>query len=382
MNIAVISEKCGFFGGLEKYVFDTTKLLNKQFNCFAIFNEDANKKRQYSSVFIQAITTTDSDKALLFLSKNHIDIVMIHKIDSHLLSEISGIHKTIAVIHDHDYYCFRHHKYFPFSRKNCCYKQSLLRCSVCSMLLEKRGDKLELINPFNKLDRLNHIRKSDALIVLSNYMKENLTLNDVEESKIFTVHPFVESLNKNKCFSNKNRQLKLLFCSQMIRGKGLAELLSILTLVNIDYKLTILGTGNDTDRCKALAKKLNVTDKITFEGFTPEIEKYYSESDIVVFPSTWQEPFGLVGVEAFAHSKPVVAFDGGGVSEWLKNEYNGYLIQNGDYEGFAAALEDLHNDRPRLKQFSNNAYTSSLAYNKDMYVENMSRIFNTVSEQG
>jgi glycosyltransferase involved in cell wall biosynthesis len=50
-----------------------------------------------------------------------------------------------------------------------------------------------------------------------------------------------------------------------------------------------------------------------------------ARAGLVVVPSLWPEPFGLVGVEAAAHGVPVVAFDVGGVPEWLIDGVAGHL---------------------------------------------------------
>jgi glycosyltransferase involved in cell wall biosynthesis len=59
-----------------------------------------------------------------------------------------------------------------------------------------------------------------------------------------------------------------------------------------------------------------------------------------VVPSLWPEPFGLVGLEAARLSVPAVAFDVGGVTEWLKDGVNGFLAP-GDpptAQGLAGAI--------------------------------------------
>lgn len=59
---------------------------------------------------------------------------------------------------------------------------------------------------------------------------------------------------------------------------------------------------------------------------------------LVAVPSLWQEPFGMVGIEAMASGKPVVAFNVGGVSKWLAEGVNGYAVARGDIAGFARKM--------------------------------------------
>jgi glycosyltransferase involved in cell wall biosynthesis len=46
-----------------------------------------------------------------------------------------------------------------------------------------------------------------------------------------------------------------------------------------------------------------------------------------------------VGIEAMAYQKPVVAFDVGGISEWLKDRKTGYLVQSGDIRDLAEKID-------------------------------------------
>ena len=61
-------------------------------------------------------------------------------------------------------------------------------------------------------------------------------------------------------------------------------------------------------------------------------------------PSRWQEPFGLVGIEAAAHGLPIVAFDLDGIHEYVRNNVNGFLIPEYDVDGFIAAIDRLAAD--------------------------------------
>ncbi len=318
MNIGVISDKCGFFGGIERYIYSMTQLLNDQFNFYALFKEDASDASQYRSIFTDTLTTDSLSKGLRYFKERDIDLVIIHKADSKLFAMIHDNFKYISVIHDHDYYCFRHHKYFLHNRKNCSYKQSFLRCSACSLLIENRKGGKAILNPFEKIERLQTVLKSDAIVVLSQFMRDTIILNGCDSSKISVVHPFIAKREK-PVITQKSSTLQLLFASQIIRGKGLAKLISLLKNCSTPFHLTVVGKGSDEARCKEICTSFHLDENISFIGFTSNIEALYKKSDLIIFPSLWQEPFGLVGIEAFSYGKSVIAFDNGGVTEWLQN---------------------------------------------------------------
>ncbi len=75
-----------------------------------------------------------------------------------------------------------------------------------------------------------------------------------------------------------------------------------------------------------------------------------AQATILALPSSWPEPFGLVGLEAGALGIPAVAFDVGGVREWLRPGINGYLAAADPPRAstFADALVDALSDERRL----------------------------------
>jgi len=54
----------------------------------------------------------------------------------------------------------------------------------------------------------------------------------------------------------------------------------------------------------------------------------YAQCRVVAVPSVWPEPFGLTGLEAASFGKPVVAFDVGGIPQWLEDGQNGFLVES------------------------------------------------------
>ncbi len=77
-----------------------------------------------------------------------------------------------------------------------------------------------------------------------------------------------------------------------------------------------------------------------------QIQSYFSMSDVLVCPSVWNEPFGMVVVEAMASGVPVIAFDQGGPAEIITHGVDGWLVPPAEStQGLAAALAHLLDDR-------------------------------------
>jgi len=85
--------------------------------------------------------------------------------------------------------------------------------------------------------------------------------------------------------------------------------------------------------------------RILYVGYRSDIENIYCSADIVTVPSRWQEPFGLINIEAGAARRPVVASRVGGIPEVIRDGENGLLFDPDHPASFAAAIRQLVEDK-------------------------------------
>ena len=192
--------------------------------------------------------------------------------------------------------------------------------------------------------RLELLRKIPRVAVLSGFMRQNLIDNGFAPENVTVIPPPIEVPEQLPAGKESSPPV-LLFTGQLIRGKGVDQLLRALPLLRSDYRLVIAGEGNQRPELERLAASLKVADKVTFAGWVSDPERLYSTCDIAVLPFFWQEPFGLVGPEAMTRGLPVVAFRVGGVDEWLRDGETGIAVPPRDTAGFAAAVDRLLADR-------------------------------------
>jgi glycosyltransferase involved in cell wall biosynthesis len=88
--------------------------------------------------------------------------------------------------------------------------------------------------------------------------------------------------------------------------------------------------------------------RIRYVGYITQVENVYRTADIVVVPSRWQEPLGLINLEAGACRKPVVATRVGGIPEVVEDGVNGFLTEPGDIDALAEKVAALIAD-PNLR---------------------------------
>ena len=122
---------------------------------------------------------------------------------------------------------------------------------------------------------------------------------------------------------------------------------------------------------------------MTFKGFIPqtELQEYYREASVVLAPSVWPEPMGLVGLEAMRNGLPVVAFDAGGIRDWLTDGENGFLIPWMDLDLFAGKLNALLADKQLARDMGANGRARfERDYQFDEYITRLEGIFHRVTE--
>ena len=122
-------------------------------------------------------------------------------------------------------------------------------------------------------------------------------------------------------------------------------------------------------------------DKVIFKGFVSqaELKAYYQECSVVVMSSVWPEPFGAAGLEGMRYGLPVVAFDAGGIREWLTDGYNGFLVPWMDRTTFAGRVQHLlmHKDQAR-KMGERGRQMVTEEHDLNRYVELLDQTFHEV----
>lgn len=117
-----------------------------------------------------------------------------------------------------------------------------------------------------------------------------------------------------------------LYCGRLVPEKGVMELIS--AVIQTEYKLLIVGSGNfkrskQTRYIKEIQRmSKNYKDKIQFTGYIDNNKLYqiYQISQVVVLPSLCEDAAPLVAVEAQASGRPVIAFQSGGIPEYVSKE--------------------------------------------------------------
>lgn len=109
-----------------------------------------------------------------------------------------------------------------------------------------------------------------------------------------------------------------------------------------EYKLIIVSEGALRDDLAKQIENLKISNKVFLLGNIDNIYEYYLASDFFAI-SSFIEGFCLGAIEAMACGIPVVSTKTAGPDEYIKNGYNGYLMEGFSVEEMAETLEKMHN---------------------------------------
>ena len=304
----------------------------------------------------------------------------------HKWEEISSLEQLLAagvpairMVHDHDLHCLRSYRYHPLTRR-VCHRAMGARCVFLCLAPLKRNPKGPLpvrwASFFKKKRELALARQFDVSLVATRYMRDELLLNGVSSRRIEICAPVPAAAEPlESSFSERNL---LVFAGQLVRGKGVDVLLRALARVRGKFEVMILGDGNHRAKCEALCTKLGLGDRVTFKGFVPQndMRALYAEATAVMVSSVWPEPMGLVGIEAMRFGLPVVAFDAGGIKEWLRDGENGFLVPWMDTASYAGRLEELLADKAKAREMGRRGLErAEQDFAFDPYIDRLESLF-------
>ncbi len=192
-------------------------------------------------------------------------------------------------------------------------------------------------------------RAARAVIVGSVFMSRLLQRNAYSAESLHVLPPILipEPLPARR---DDRHSRTVFFAGRLTPEKGLRQLVQAMSLVQGDWQLVVAGDGEEEGPCKALAQDLGIGDRVTFAGWLGRdaVAEQLEFCACVVVPSLWPEPFGRTGPETFAHGKPVVAYDVGGIASWLEHGRNGLLVPPGNVSMLGNSISVLL-EHPELR---------------------------------
>lgn len=364
MKILYIHETMGSLGGAESNVLLTARMLAGRGHDIGLVyfhatgNGDETWRQVFNGQLHNACDYPDVEDTVRYIQDFSPEVVYVHKCqDAELLQWLveSGLY-LVRMVHDHDIYCMRGYRYNPITRHPC--EKKAGNCCVfpclANIVRDSRPDSpfpVKIQSFANHQRVLQLSRQFDLNFVVTEFMKSQLVLNGFKPEKIRIMPPVPKDSEVEQGVISDRENL-ILYIGQIIRGKGVDLFIKSLAQVRKPFRAIVAGDGRERIRCEKLARKLGLEDRVEFVGFVTQevIRSYCHRATTVVVPSVWPEPIATVGLEVLRYGLPVVAFDSGGISDWLRHGKNGFLVKRFDIRGLARSIDILLADKERARK--------------------------------
>lgn len=349
MRIAQLTQDWSLNGGVATYVRDLTEALAASgHEVLVVHAGDGDEHLPgvtvhsvsgFSEYRQDAIAVARADSVVARLSAFGPEVVHIQSNNNFLLeAAIRQRFSSVKTLHVYDF-CPTGNKFHHALQRPCRHPTSswcLLRMGYKRCVLDKRP------HVWWRLDRRAREANTKnavypALVVASDYVRQEAIASGYLDRQLRVV-PYFTKLPGDVPDPTLDRVV--LFCGRLVPEKGGHRLLSAIARLTGQWRLRIVGSGPERLRLERLAHRLGVTGRVEFAGWADrrEMARHYEQATVVVVPSLWPEPFGIVGIEAMAHARPVVAFAVGGIPEWMEDGVTGFLVRPYDLDALADRL--------------------------------------------
>ena len=262
---------------------------------------------------------------------------------------------------------------------------------MCKILNKKFPHQKHLIEVHNRpylIDIINQRIKNKLITIFFHndpqQMKGSKSIRERDKilsvvNKVFCVSEFVKNkfLDGIEDFDNKvevlyngvprnikkipNKQKEIIFVGKIIKEKGPHLFVDAVKKIYpnlIDWNFSIIGSkklGENKNKnifvrkiCKDFSQ---IGSRTRLTGFLSqmELDKIFKEASIIVIPSIWEEPFGLIAAEAMANGVAIISSNLGGLKEII--DKNGIILTDINSENIAEAIMYLTNNENILKKY-------------------------------
>jgi glycogen(starch) synthase len=221
-----------------------------------------------------------------------------------------------------------------------------------------------------------HPAEAGRFVFNSRYTHDAALRAGVRPSWTKVIHPGIE-LSLQKEPPRKPWRWQLLYIGRIDHQKGIDTAVQALARLPAKATLDVWGTGNERylAELRSLAQQLEVAERVRFHGWAGPRERIraYADADVVVFPVRWEEPFGLVPLEAMAVERLVVSTARGGTAEFLRRGNNALVFEPDDAAALADAVSLLASDTALRERLLQGGRETAARYTLERFAEDTVR---------
>ena len=162
-----------------------------------------------------------------------------------------------------------------------------------------------------------------AVVVASHHMRDEMATRRCATDRLHVL-PLFSTVN-GSAVERGGEPDTVLFAGRMTTLKGghvlIAAAARATRMLERPVRIIMAGDGPQKDAWRGLASSLGVQLELTGWVGLDARARVYGRGQLVAVPSLWPEPFGLAGLDAASLGRPAVAFDVGGIREWLTDGF-------------------------------------------------------------
>lgn len=388
MRILLANEARRGGGGVETYLASIVEPLQSRGHQIALLY--ANPSAEQGPTSIPAVDTwsvadVGLDRAIAAVRAWRPDVCFSHNmrpldVDARLTAEWP----TIKMMHGYFGTCVSGHKAFSFPSVVACTRRCDAGC--LAYYLPRRCGQLRpdvLVAQYAWAMRQQRLFSRYAeIIVASDHMRREYLRYGLSEKRVHAIPLFVTEHQVPAPTSDP--PIDILFLGRLTALKGPQQLLRAVEFVSATgrrwpLRVAIAGEGPGRQALERQARQLDARGWVSVElpGWVNAEARsaLLARTCVLAVPSLWPEPFGLVGLEAARLGVPAVAFDVGGVREWLEDGVNGRLVAPvGGAEAFAGALAAILSDAALRARLSAGARAAAARLDVDAHITELERV--------
>jgi glycosyltransferase involved in cell wall biosynthesis len=292
-----------------------------------------------------------TQRALAVLERERPDVVHLHSINNgHLVKALAQRWPLLFFVQNHILTCPSGTRLFAATGELCPQPGPALTCITNAYWKKCNSRRPQVF--MSSLFSCYHARafsRGLRLGVSTNWMKTSLIRSGYPAEAIVVSPTLTEDVPRPADNYPSKKPPCVVFVGQLTHVKGPHMAVRALAALPTPAMLEIAGYGYLRPQLERLVMDLGLEDRVRFHGHVSRsrLDELMKEASVVVMPALWPEPLGIVGVEAMARARPVVAFAVGGIPEWLHDGDTGYLARPNDVGDLADKIELVLSDPGR-----------------------------------
>ena len=178
---------------------------------------------------------------------------------------------------------------------------------------------------------------------------------------------------------------RIIFAGRLVANKGWRHALAATSLaarcLGRDLRLVVAGDGHDLPEMQRIVANQDVGISAEFLGWIDRqaMQLEMRRADLLLMPSLWAEPFGLLGIEAGCVGLPAAGYAVGGIPDWLIPGETGESGSSGQMvvAELAAAIERALNDQDHWQKLRVGAWKKAQEFSKARHINQLNQLFET-----